>query len=65
MGPARRGAGKMVRDYIDHPMTTRILPIQCLLTFEALARLRSVTLSADELCVTPNGPVWSTVCQPI
>ncbi|GAB2530244.1 MAG: LysR substrate-binding domain-containing protein [Giesbergeria sp.] len=41
------------------PMTTssgarRIPPIQCLLTFEALARLRSVTLTADELCVTPS-----------
>jgi len=32
----------------------RIPPIQCLLTFEALARLRSVTLAADELCVTPS-----------
>jgi DNA-binding transcriptional LysR family regulator len=32
----------------------RIPPIQCLLTFEALARLRSVTLTADELCVTPS-----------
>ena len=32
----------------------RIPPIQCLLTFEALARLRSVTLSAEELCVTPS-----------
>ena len=32
----------------------RIPPIQCLLTFEALARLRSVTQSADELCVTPS-----------
>src|ERR1043165_6572887 len=30
----------------------RIPPIQCLLTFEALARLRSVTLAADQLCVT-------------
>jgi DNA-binding transcriptional LysR family regulator len=29
-------------------------PIQCLLTFEALARLRSVTQTADELCVTPS-----------
>ena len=28
-------------------------PIQCLLTFEALARLRSVTLAAEEQCVTP------------
>lgn len=32
----------------------RIPPIQCLLTFEALARLRSVTLAADELSVTPS-----------
>ncbi|ODS71077.1 MAG: LysR family transcriptional regulator [Acidovorax sp. SCN 68-22] len=32
----------------------RIPPIQCLVTFEALARLRSVTLTADELCVTPS-----------
>ena len=32
----------------------RIPPIQCLLTFEAVARLRSVTLAADELCVTPS-----------
>lgn len=35
-------------------MTARIPPIQCLLTFEALARLRSVTLTAEELCVTPS-----------
>ena len=35
-------------------MTTRIPPIQCLLTFEALARLRSVTQAAEELCVTPS-----------
>lgn len=35
-------------------MTARIPPIQCLVTFEALARLRSVTLAADELCVTPS-----------
>ena len=34
--------------------TNRIPPIQCLLTFEALARLRSVPQSADELCVTPS-----------
>ncbi len=33
---------------------TRIPPIQCLLTFEALARLRSVTQTSDELCVTPS-----------
>ena len=32
----------------------RIPPIQCLITFEALARLRSVTQTADELCVTPS-----------
>lgn len=36
------------------PMTIRIPPIQCLLTFEALARLRSVTQAAEELCVTPS-----------
>lgn len=35
-------------------MTARIPPIQCLLTFEALARLRSVTQAAEELCVTPS-----------
>ncbi|MEY5028203.1 MAG: Glycine cleavage system transcriptional activator [Pseudomonadota bacterium] len=35
-------------------MSLRIPPIQCLLTFEALARLRSVTQAADELCVTPS-----------
>ncbi|KAH1281745.1 hypothetical protein KXX11_004138, partial [Aspergillus fumigatus] len=35
-------------------MIIRIPPIQCLLTFEALARLRSVTLAAEELCVTPS-----------
>ncbi|NML42782.1 LysR family transcriptional regulator [Ramlibacter sp. G-1-2-2] len=35
-------------------MPPRIPPIQCLLTFEALARLRSATLAADELCVTPS-----------
>jgi LysR family glycine cleavage system transcriptional activator len=32
----------------------RIPPVQCLLTFEALARLRSVTQTAEELCVTPS-----------
>ena len=35
-------------------MTSRIPPIQCLQTFEALARLRSVTQTADELFVTPS-----------
>jgi len=34
--------------------TVRIPPIQCLLTFEALARLRSVTQTSEELCVTPS-----------
>ena len=33
---------------------SRIPPIQCLLTFEALARLRTVTQAAEELCVTPS-----------
>jgi len=32
----------------------RIPPIQCLVTFEALARLRSVTQASEELCVTPS-----------
>ena len=35
-------------------MSLRIPPIQCLLTFETLARLRSVTQAAEELCVTPS-----------
>lgn len=35
-------------------MAARIPPIQCLLTFEALARLRSVSQAAEELCVTPS-----------
>ena len=35
-------------------MPARIPPIQCLLTFEALARLGSVTQAAEELCVTPS-----------
>jgi LysR family transcriptional regulator, glycine cleavage system transcriptional activator len=33
---------------------SRIPPIQCLLTFETLARLRSVTQASDELSVTPS-----------
>ena len=33
---------------------SRIPPINCLLSFEALARLRSVTKAADELSVTPS-----------
>ncbi len=32
----------------------RIPPIQCLLTFEVLARLRSASKAAEELCVTPS-----------
>ena len=32
----------------------RIPPLQGLLAFETLARLRSVTAAADELCVTPS-----------
>lgn len=36
------------------PVSLRIPPIQCLQTFEALARLRSVTQAADELFVTPS-----------
>ena len=35
-------------------MTLRIPPIQCLTTFEALARLRSIALAAEELCVTAS-----------
>lgn len=35
-------------------MALRIPPIQCLLAFEALARLRSVSLVAEELSVTPS-----------
>ena len=31
-----------------------IPPIQCLLTFETLARLRHAGRAADELCVTPS-----------
>ncbi len=44
-------------DPFDRPVAgghPRIPPIQCLLTFEALARLRSVTQAAEELCVTPS-----------
>ena len=33
---------------------SRIPPIQCLLTFETLARLRSVTQAAEDLSVTPS-----------
>ena len=47
--PGGEGVGTKVNS-----MTTRIPPIQCLLTFETLARLRSVTQAAEELCVTPS-----------
>ena len=32
----------------------RIPPIQCLVTFEVLSRVRSIKLAAEELCVTPS-----------
>ncbi len=35
-------------------MTIRLPPIQCLVTFEPLCRLRSVTLNGEELNVTPS-----------
>ena len=35
-------------------MADRIPPINCLVTFEALARIRSVTQTAHALCVTPS-----------
>lgn len=38
----------------------RLPPIHCLVTFEALAHIRSVTRTANALCVTP-----STVSQRI
>lgn len=38
----------------------RLPPINCLITFEALARIRNVTRTADALCVSP-----STVSQRI
>ena len=41
-------------NYSGGMSAARIPPIQCLLTFEALARLRSVTLAAEEQCVTPS-----------
>ncbi|MBP7354498.1 MAG: LysR family transcriptional regulator, partial [Comamonas sp.] len=40
--------------FFNSSAARRIPPIQCLLTFEALARLRSVTQTAEELCVTPS-----------
>jgi LysR family transcriptional regulator, glycine cleavage system transcriptional activator len=41
-------------NYSEGMSAARIPPIQCLLTFEALARLRSVTQASEELCVTPS-----------
>jgi len=41
-------------NYSEAMSAARIPPIQCLLTFETLARLRSVTLASEELCVTPS-----------
>ncbi|WP_454732922.1 MULTISPECIES: LysR substrate-binding domain-containing protein [Cupriavidus] len=35
-------------------MAYRVPPLQCLMAFEAVARLRSGTLAAQELCVTPS-----------
>ena len=49
-----RPSGQRNNPGFDSRSARRIPPIQCLLTFEALARLRSVTLTADELNVTPS-----------
>ncbi|MDF3839315.1 LysR substrate-binding domain-containing protein [Cupriavidus basilensis] len=35
-------------------MTYKVPPLQCLIAFEAVARLRSGTVAAQELCVTPS-----------
>lgn len=48
------GSGQRLSPSFDSRIARRIPPIQCLLTFEALARLRSVTLTAEELSVTPS-----------
>jgi DNA-binding transcriptional LysR family regulator len=37
-----------------HMTIQHIPPIQCLITFEAVARLRNAGRAADELCVTPS-----------
>ena len=52
--PTPPTAGPAPAAYFNSGTARRIPPIQCLLTFEALARLRSVTLTAEELCVTPS-----------
>ena len=49
-----RNNGQRPARFFDNRAARRIPPIQCLLTFEALARLRSVTLTAEELSVTPS-----------
>ena len=49
-----RSNGQRPSRFFDSRSARRIPPIQCLLTFEALARLRSVTLTAEELSVTPS-----------
>ncbi len=49
-----RTQGQRQSPAFDSRAARRIPPIQCLLTFEALARLRSVTLTAEELSVTPS-----------
>ncbi len=51
---AQRPVGQRSAPTFDSRSARRIPPIQCLLTFEALARLRSVTLTAEELSVTPS-----------
>lgn len=51
----RRGAHNRVVHAREIGMSFRsIPPIQCLVTFEALARLRNGGRVADELCVTPS-----------
>ena len=49
-----KGRRKGWRRHNGTMTASRIPPIQCLLTFEALARLRSVTQTSEELCVTPS-----------
>ena len=50
-----RPAGRLLRGLRRPSMALQhIPPIQCLLTFEAVARLRHAGRAADELCVTPS-----------
>ena len=53
-GAKAHGQPRGAANYSERMSAARIPPIQCLLTFEALARLRSVTLASEELCVTPS-----------